>query len=629
MKWVQWELEDTGRAELPLDGSDETYAAGIALDLTSQKEVQLSESLILPPSPLLLLYSDHGVLCPFTMINKNAAAAVKLKELVKPAKPLPSDPRLVRQPKQASGAQGSPPAVRPSSATTTGTASATSSSMSAHSKPAQQQQPQRIVPPLGASGPGLNLTPQKSPFSQPPGGLGKGLAASPLSGGSGGLAQPPSFGQPPSLGQLSSSLGRQSPSSSQPLSIGQPSPLLSQLSLKSGGPVLGSSTGTPQQQPRQQQSSGIPLLGGSGIPGSGLVPSSFPFSASSLASTAASSPPGAANKPSPQLPPPSSSSSPLQQQQLLQHQQQKKQSPLSHPQSSLPLSQPSVHPPAAAVQASGTTIGGLRFAPGYLSHVQQTAPPVTVAPLLGQQLSTAPGVGMTKTIGLTSSAAPPPPSSLVSQLPSVSGVFQPSIPPSQASQPPLQHLPVKPLHSSTPLAHPAGLHPQPRPLPPHLLTAATTVAPPPNSAAMVQPSPLLNGTSPLSVHMAAPKPVGNTQGGPSVASMTGQPRPVAPSTAYQSPQVVGVRPSAPLVQKQPPPAYGYGAPPPTSVGGASAPPRTTHHPPPPPSNADDTEVLFRIVLVFLHIECEMWLSVHTVSWFSSPLGVKICHLHSE
>lgn len=81
-----------------------------------------------------------------------------------------------------------------------------------------------------------------------------------------------------------------------------------------------------------------------------------------------------------------------------------------------------------------------------------------------------------------------------------------------------------------------------------------------------------------------------------MATATGQPRPVAPSMAvYQSPQMVGVRPSVPLVQKQPPPGYGYGAPPPppTSVGGASVSPRTAHRAPPPRSNAaDDTEVQY-------------------------------------
>ena len=514
------------------------------------------------------------------MINKDTAATMKLKEIVKPAKVLPSDPRLVRQPKPAAGAQGSPSVARRSpttAAASTSIPSATSSSISApppHSQPAQLQQ-HTAPPPPGASGSGFNSTPQKSPFSQPPGGLGKGLTSSPLSSGAGLGQGPPSFGQPPSLGQLSSSLGGQSPAFSQSSSLGQPSPLLSQLNLKLGGQMLGSNTGTPQQlqqQPRQQQSSGGSLLGGTGVPGSGLLPSSFPFSAGSLA-TAASSPLGVANKPSPQQPPPSSSSSPQQQ---LQQQQQKKQSPVSLPQSSLSLSQqPSAQPPA-----SGTTIAGLRFAPGYLS--QQSASPVTTAPLLGQLSSgSATGVGLMKTVGSTSLMGPP------TQLPSVSApvsALQPSIPPSQA-QPPLQHLPVKPLHSSTPLAHPAGLQPHPRPLPPHLLTAATTIAggvPSPSNAATIQPSPMLSGTSPLAISMTAPKPVGNTLG-PVTVPTAGHPRPVAPSTVYQSPPVVGVRPSVPLVQKQPPV---YASPP--SVGEALGPPRTAHHPPPPPS--DDSEV---------------------------------------
>ena len=121
---------------------------------------------------------------------------------------------------------------------------------------------------------------------------------------------------------------------------------------------------------------------------------------------------------------------------------------------------------------------------------------------------------------------------------------------------------------------------------------------PSSAAGVVRP---LSGPS-LSVRMAAPKPVGgNVQGGggPSVVGVAptaaGQPRApvVSPgSTAYQLPQMVGGM-RAPLVQKQPPPAYGYGAPPPppSSVGGALGPPRTAHHAPPPPSAAvDDTEV---------------------------------------
>lgn len=43
-RWEKWELEDTGRVEMPLDqDNEETFAAGMALDLTSQQEVVISE----------------------------------------------------------------------------------------------------------------------------------------------------------------------------------------------------------------------------------------------------------------------------------------------------------------------------------------------------------------------------------------------------------------------------------------------------------------------------------------------------------------------------------------------------------------------------------------------------------
>ncbi len=45
--WQKYELEDTGRAEFPLDKStdDETFAAGMALDFSSQQDVVISECL--------------------------------------------------------------------------------------------------------------------------------------------------------------------------------------------------------------------------------------------------------------------------------------------------------------------------------------------------------------------------------------------------------------------------------------------------------------------------------------------------------------------------------------------------------------------------------------------------------
>ena len=41
--WERWELEDTGRAEIPLAEGEETGVAGMALSLCSQSDVQISE----------------------------------------------------------------------------------------------------------------------------------------------------------------------------------------------------------------------------------------------------------------------------------------------------------------------------------------------------------------------------------------------------------------------------------------------------------------------------------------------------------------------------------------------------------------------------------------------------------
>ena len=41
--WERWELEDSGRAEVPLVNGQETYVAGMSLSLCSQCEVHISE----------------------------------------------------------------------------------------------------------------------------------------------------------------------------------------------------------------------------------------------------------------------------------------------------------------------------------------------------------------------------------------------------------------------------------------------------------------------------------------------------------------------------------------------------------------------------------------------------------
>ena len=46
--WQKYELEETGRAEFPLDKltDEETFAAGMAIDFTSQQEIVVSECVL-------------------------------------------------------------------------------------------------------------------------------------------------------------------------------------------------------------------------------------------------------------------------------------------------------------------------------------------------------------------------------------------------------------------------------------------------------------------------------------------------------------------------------------------------------------------------------------------------------
>ncbi|KOX79380.1 hypothetical protein WN51_09218 [Melipona quadrifasciata] len=68
--WNQWQLVDSGRAELPLIHTTESYPVGLAIDRSSIKNLPWGADSTLPhPVPILHILATSGQLCSFHMVN--------------------------------------------------------------------------------------------------------------------------------------------------------------------------------------------------------------------------------------------------------------------------------------------------------------------------------------------------------------------------------------------------------------------------------------------------------------------------------------------------------------------------------------------------------------------------------
>lgn len=75
-QWVQWMLDDGGRAELPLTNDhQDVYNIGMCFDISPTQPVPIGENISVDPMPLLVMLSHDGVLCYFQAINVLQGAA--------------------------------------------------------------------------------------------------------------------------------------------------------------------------------------------------------------------------------------------------------------------------------------------------------------------------------------------------------------------------------------------------------------------------------------------------------------------------------------------------------------------------------------------------------------------------
>ncbi|XP_066588198.1 nuclear pore complex protein Nup214 isoform X2 [Prorops nasuta] len=68
--WCQWQPVDSGRAQLPLIGTIESYPVGFAIDKSPVEKLPWGAESTLPnPVPILHIFSTSGQLCSFHMVN--------------------------------------------------------------------------------------------------------------------------------------------------------------------------------------------------------------------------------------------------------------------------------------------------------------------------------------------------------------------------------------------------------------------------------------------------------------------------------------------------------------------------------------------------------------------------------